>query len=450
MLINLLAFVFVLGVLIVLHESGHFLVARLLKAPVDVFSVGFGKRIWGFERGGTDYRLSMIPLGGYVHVIGLGPDESTVTGSEDGDAGEPELLPRWKRVLIFLGGPLTNIIAAVAFLAFAFVLGVQVPAYQSQPPVVGWVEPASPAAAAGIVAGDRIVAVDGTAMATWRDLESTLMTAGGRQVLLKIDRAGRTIEVPITPKKVTRYGIGYSGIMPPLDPIVVQLQPNSPAQQAGLKPGDRIVAVDGQPVHQFYDLIRLISPNPGKTLELTVERDGRTVPLEVTPKNVGGEGKIGIPVIYPTTMEKLGPVAAVGEAVRECKRMTAETFRIIGRLLTRKASMSQLSGPIDIARISGQAAREGIRTLIWLLGFISLQLGIFNLLPIPILDGGHLTILAVEIAMRRNLPMKLKERILEVGFVLLMLLMVVVIFNDIVKILPNSLYQKLFHGGGTP
>jgi len=449
MLINLLAFFLVLGVLIVLHEGGHFLVARLLKAPVDVFSIGFGKRIWGIKRGGTDYRLSLIPFGGYVHVIGLGPDESTITGAEEGETEEPELLPRWKRVLIFLGGPLTNIMAAVLLLALAFVAGVQVPAYQSQPPVVGWVEPGSPAEAAGIEAGDRITAVDGRTMETWRDLESTLMSAGGRSVQLEIHRSTTAFTAAMTPRKVTRYGFGYSGILPPLDAVVVRLQPNSPAQLAGLRPGDRIVAVGDEPVRQFYDLIRLISPHPGEALELSVDRGGKIIHLQVTPKDVGGEGKIGIPVIFPTSLEKLGPLAAVGQAVRECRRMTIETFRIIGRLLSRKASMSQISGPIDIARISGQAARQGIRTLIWLMGIISLQLGIFNLLPIPILDGGHLTILTVEIVARRNLPMKVKERILEVGFVLLMLLMVVVVFNDIVKILPQGLYNRFF-GGGAP
>ncbi len=446
MLINLLAFIFVLGVLIVLHEAGHFLVARALGAPVEVFSVGFGKRLWGFTRGGTEYRLALIPFGGYVKIVGLGPDESTVVG---GDEPEPVLLPRWKRILIFLGGPLTNIAAAVVFLAGAFVMGVQVPTYQSGPPVVGWVEPEAPAAAAGIQPGDRIVAVDGTPIPTWRELESSLLSAGGREVTLTVERRGTTLRVEITPQKVTRYGFGYAGILPPLDATVVELMPNSPAERAGLKPGDRIVAVNGQPVTQFYDLIRLISPHPGETLTLTVERDGTTIPLQVVPKNEGGEGKIGIPIVFPTRLEKLGPVAAVGAAVAECRRMTTETFRILGRLIRRKASMSQLSGPIDIARISGRAARAGLRSLVWLLGLISLQLGIFNLLPIPVLDGGHLAILAIETVFRRDFSMKVKERILEVGFVLLILLMVVVIYNDILKIVPESLY-KLLPGGGSP
>ncbi len=446
MLISLLAFIFVLGVLVIIHEGGHFLAARLVHAPVDVFSVGVGKRIWGFERGGTDYRISLLPLGGYVRVIGLGPDESSVTGAEE---AEEALLPRWKRTVILLAGPLTNLVAAVVLLAGAFVLGVQVPAYQGQPPVVGWVEPGSPGATAGIRAGDRIEAMDGRPVGTWRDLENTLLTSGGHPVRLTVLREGRELTVRLTPKRITRYGFGYSGILPPLDATVHQLQPGSPAEHAGLRPGDRITAVNGQPVRQFYDLIRLISPHPGEPLTLDVLRDGRTVRLTVTPRNVGGEGKIGIPVIFPTRLEKLGPIAAVAASVRENVRMTVETFRVIGRLLSRKASLSQVSGPLDIARISGQAARHGVRSLIWLMGLISLQLGIFNLLPIPILDGGHLTIIAFETAIRRDLPMKVKERILEIGFVLLILLMVVVLYNDILKILPESVYRFL-HGGGTP
>ena len=446
MLINLLAFFFVLGVLIVLHEAGHFLVARALGAPVEVFSVGFGKRLWGVTRGGTDYRISLVPFGGYVRIRGLGPDESTVVGA---DAPEPELLPRWQRVLIFLGGPVTNIVAAVVFLAAAYVMGVQVPAYQNDPPVVGWVEPEAPAATAGVRPGDRIVAVDATPIPTWRELESALLAAGGREVALTVERGGERLEIRITPQKVTRYGFGYAGILPPLDATVVELMPNSPAQRAGLEPGDRIVAVNGEPVHQFYDLIRLISPHPGETLTLTVERDGAMLTLEVVPKNEGGEGKIGIPIVFPTRLEKLGPVAAVGAAVAECRRMTVETFRVLGRLLRRKASMSQLSGPIDIARISGRAARAGLRSLVWFLGLISLQLGIFNLLPIPVLDGGHLAILAVETVTRHDLSMRVKERILEVGFILLILLMVVVLYNDILKIVPESLY-RILPGGGSP
>jgi len=444
MIVSILAFFFVLGVLIVIHEAGHFLMARLVGAPVEVFSVGFGKRLWGFERGGTDFRLSLIPFGGYVRIVGLGPDETDLTSG--GTESEPELMARWKRGLILFGGPVTNVIAAVVFVAGAFLIGVEIPTYRSEQPVVGWVEPESPGTSAGVEVGDRVLSVDGQTMETWQDLEGSILSAGGREVHLEIQREGMTVNIALTPEKITRYGFGYSGILPPLAAEVVRLMPGAPAQTAGIEPGDVILSIDGQPVEQFYDLIRLISPHPEEALELVVDRGGTRQTMTVTPRNQGGEGKIGIAMVFPSELQQMGPVAAVGAAVTECRRMTRETFRVLGRLFTRKASLRQVSGPIDIARISGEAAKAGIHSLIWLMGVISLQLGIFNLLPIPVLDGGHLTILAFESAMRRDLSLKVKERILEVGFVALILLMVVVLFNDIVKILPESVY-RMFSGG---
>ncbi len=443
MLVSILAFFLVLGVLVILHEAGHFLMARALGAPVEVFSVGFGKRVWGFEKGGTDYRISLVPFGGYVRIVGLGPDESDVVGHSEED---PELLPRWKRALILLAGPLTNVVAAVGFIAVAFMIGIETPAYRTEPPLVGWVEPDSPAAKVGIAPGDLVISVDDAATATWQDLESTILSSGGQEVELRLVRAGQTLTIRVTPDKVTRYGFGYSGIVPPLDTTVVSLLPGSPAAAAGLEPGDRILEVAGEPVEQFYDLIRLISPRAGEELQLLVDRNGKTEALIVTPRDEGGAGKIGIAMVFPGTLQRLGPLAATSAAYRECRRMTRETFRVLGRLLSRKASLKQVSGPIDIARISGEAAKAGIHSLIWFMGIISLQLGIFNLLPIPILDGGHLTILGVESIMRRDLSLRVKERILEVGFVALILLMVVVLFNDILKILPESIYRMFSKG----
>jgi regulator of sigma E protease len=440
MLLSLIAFLFVLGVLVMLHEAGHFLAARALGAPVEVFSVGFGKRIWGISRGGTDYRISLIPFGGYVRVVGLGPDESTVTGGAD--PSDPQL-PRLQRALILLAGPLTNLVAAVAFLGFAYVIGVETPRYLSEPPRVGWVDPQSPAASADILPGDTVRSVDGDAIKSWRDLDTAFLTAGGRTVPVVLERGDERVEVEVTPEKVTRYEFGYAGLYPPLGSEVVQLVPGSPAERAGLQPGDAIVSIDGTPVDQFWDLIRLIAPRAGEAITLGVVRDGRRMDLEVVPRDEGGEGKIGIALVFPTTMQRLGPGAAVAAGFRESVRMTRETFRVIGKLLTRKASIRQVSGPIDIARISGEAARSGLHTLVWFMGLISLQLGIFNLLPIPILDGGHLAIIAFESTIRRDLSMRVKERILEVGFYLLILLMVVVLFNDILKVLPESLYRLI-------
>jgi regulator of sigma E protease len=441
MLVSVIAFIVVIGVLVVIHEAGHFGMARLLGAPVEVFSVGFGRRLWGFERGGTDYRISLVPLGGYVRIPGLGPDESDVVGET---TEEIELLPRWKRALILLAGPATNIVAAVLFIGVAYMMGVETPAFRSEPPVVGWIDPGSPAAEVDLEVGDLVVAVDGSPVTMWSELETSIVTAAENEVVLEVERRGRRHQVSMTPESVTRYGFGYSGLQPPVEPILVQVPAGSAARAAGLEPGDRVTAVDGEPVEQFYDLIRLISPRADEEITLDVLRNGQRLEITVVPRDVGGEGKIGVPLIPPSKIEHLGPVAAFTTASRECRRMTVETFRIIGRLITGKTSVKQVSGPIGIAQISGEAARSGLDSLIWFMGLISLQLGIFNLLPIPILDGGHLTIIAFESAIRRDLSLRVKERILEVGFYALILLMVVVLFNDIVKILPNSIYNFFF------
>ncbi len=444
MVLSILAFIVVLGVLIVIHEAGHFLAARAVGAPVEVFSVGFGKRLWGFSWRGTDYRLSLIPFGGYVRVVGLGPDESDVVGATEGT--EPVLLPRFKRALVLVAGPLTNIVAAVLFLALAFMVGVEVPRYRTEPAVVGWLDPDSPAERAGIRRGDLILALDGDPVSSWRDLEGSVSTAGGRTVDVLLERDDQQLHLTMTPESVSRYGFGYSGLVPPLPAEVVRLVPGAPAERAGVRAGDRVVAVNGDPVDQFWDLIRLLAPLPGREVVLTVERAGETIDLEVTTQDQGGEGKVGIVIIFPTEAQRLGPVAAIAAGFDESVHMTRETFRVLGKLLTRKVSIRQVSGPIDIARISGEAAKSGLHTLVWLMGLISLQLGIFNLLPIPVLDGGHLTILAFESLRRRDLPIRVKERVLEVGFYLLLLLMVVVLFNDIAKVLPDSLYQRIFPG----
>jgi regulator of sigma E protease len=438
----LLAFIFVIGVLITIHEAGHFVVARMLGAPVEVFSIGFGKRLWGFERGGTDYRISLVPLGGYVRIIGLGPDESDVVG--DG-ADQSELLPRWKRTLILLAGPLTNIVAAVGFVALAFMIGVEVQAYLDEPPVVGWVEPGSGADLAGVQSGDEVLAVGGQQLEYWRELETILLTSGGGEVVLTIRRNGERLEVPVILGVDHLYGFGVSGIKPFLD-SVVQPRGGGPASSAGVRTGDRIVAVNGTQVDQYYELPILIEPLAGREIGIDVVRDGEELTFGLTTMDEGGKGKIGVVPLFPTTVKTLSLVPAIRAGTVECHRMTIQTFQVIGRLLTRKASIRQVSGPVGIAQISGEAARSGIEALIMLMGIISLQLGIFNLLPIPILDGGHLTVIAVESTIRRDLPIKVKERILEVGFYLLILLMVVVLFNDIVRILPENVRQFISRG----
>ncbi|MGV8039823.1 MAG: RIP metalloprotease RseP [Thermoanaerobaculaceae bacterium] len=444
LLINVLSLIVVLGVLVFLHEGGHFLAARAVRARVSVFSLGFGKRLFGFVRGDTDYRVSLIPLGGYVRIHGLGPDESDVVGA--GAAPDP-LLPRPHRAAILLAGPAANLISAVLFLALAFVIGVQVPAWQDEKPEIAWIDPSSPAAQAGLRAGDVVVEVDGRPVSTWRELELSTWTSPGRSLTVRFLRDGEEQSASLTPRSITRYDLGYSGIAPPLPAEIPSFTPASTGEQAGLRVGDRIVSVDGEPVRHFYDLMKLVGASPGRAITLGVERAGQRLEINATPRDMDGQGKLGIPPPNPTETRRLGPLAAVAEAVRESGRITRETFVVLGRMLSGRASVKQMSGPIDIARFSGEAARTGAVPFIWLLGVISLQLAIFNLLPIPVLDGGHLAITAFETGIRRDLSIRTKERILNVGFWLIVGLMVVVLYNDVAK---NVAWERWIPGRARP
>ena len=444
LLINVLSLSVVLGILVFLHEGGHFLAARAVRARVSVFSLGFGKRLFGFKRGDTDYRVSLIPLGGYVRIHGLGPDESDIVG-----AGAPPtpLLPRPQRAAILLAGPLANLVSAVLFLASAFVIGVQVPAWQDQEPEIAWIDPSSPAAQAGLQAGDLVVEVDGRRVSTWRELELLTWTSPGRSLTVRFLRNGAEHSVALTPRPITRYDLGYSGIAPPLPAEIPSFTPASAGEQAGLRVGDRFVSVNGEPVRHFYDLMKLVGASPGREITLGIERGGQRLEIKATPRDMGGQGKLGIPPPNPTVIRRLGPAAAIAEATRESVRITRETFVVLGRMLSGRASVKQMSGPIDIARFSGEAVRTGMVPFIWLLGVISLQLAIFNLLPVPVLDGGHLAITALETGLRRDLSLRTKERILNFGFWLIVGLMVVVLYNDVAK---NVAWDRWIPGRAQP
>jgi regulator of sigma E protease len=438
MLLNTLSLVVVLGVVVFLHEGGHFLMARGAGARVSVFSLGFGRRLLGFERGGTDYRVSLIPLGGYVRIHGLGPDESDITG---GEAALEPLLPRFKRALILLAGPLANGVSAVVLLAVAFMVGTMVPVWQDQPPEIAWVDPGSPAAAAQMQAGDLVLSVDGKTVHTWRDLELATRTSAGHALAVRFRRGNEEREVVLTPRSVTRFDLGYAGLAPPIPAEVGNVVPGSRAERAGLQRGDRVLAVNGEPVKNFLDLMRLVGANPERKITLTISRAGATRSVDATPQDVDGQGKLGIAQPSAGVLKRFGPLAALEESVSECVRITRETFAVIGRMLRGRASIKQMSGPIDIARFSGEAARTGVAPFIWLLGVISLQLAIFNLLPVPVLDGGHLAIIAIEGTLRRDFSDRTKERILTVGFWLLVALMIVVLFNDLTK---NVAWERFF------
>lgn len=439
-LINILSLVVVLGVVVFLHEGGHFLLARLAGARVSVFSLGFGKRLWGFKRGQTDYRVSAIPLGGYVRIHGLGPDESDIAGQE---AASDPLLPRFKRALILVAGPAANVVSAVVLISIALMIGAEVPISQDGPARIGWVEPGSRAANAGLQRDDLVESVDSKPIATWRDLEAAVVVSPGRALQLGVRRGTALLPVAVTPETRPPYDVGVIGVAPVAAVEVRGVRPGTAGEAAGLQTGDVVRAINGAAIVRVEEFVRVVSANAGKDVALTVLRSGNEIAIRAVPRDESGRGVLGVIVGEAMELRKYSPLVAPVEAVRICVRMTGETFAVIGRMLRGRASVKQMSGPIDIARFSGEAARTGAVPFIWLLGFISLQLAVFNLLPIPVLDGGHLAIIAVEAVLRRDFSERTKERILTVGFWLIIALMVVVLLNDLNK---NLAWQKLIPG----
>lgn len=436
---NILALIFVLSFLIFFHEGGHYLIAKLFRFPVEVFSLGFGKRLFGFKRNETDYRISAIPLGGYVKVVGLGPDESDVVS---GTAETAPVQPgsRGERLLILLAGPGVNLILALLLTAGAFMLGIEVPKYRSEAPVVKVVDRGSPAEKAGIQAGDRVVTLAGRDVSTWEEVETGIGMAPRETIQVGILRDGRAMTIAITPEPKTKYDIGYSGLNPYIPAVVDRIVAGYPGEKAGLKVGDRIVSVGGRPVLLYFEVIRQVreatadfAAKGAHPIPLVVVRDGKEITLEVTPREEAGSWKIGFAPREETIRRRLNFFAAIGASWKENIRQARLTFETVGRLFRGKASMRQLSGPIDIAKFSGEAARTGLAPLLGLMGMLSLQLGILNLLPIPLLDGGQIFVTLLESAARRDFSMKVKERLLQAGFVFLVLLMVTVLYFDVIK-----------------
>jgi regulator of sigma E protease len=444
---NVLALIVVLSVLVVVHEFGHFAVAKFFGFPVEVFSVGFGRRLFGKRWRGTDYRFSAIPLGGYVRVIGLGPDESTVTEGTSKEA--PPVGKRWQRGLILLAGPGMNLVLAVVLHTTVFAVGTRVPAYELERPVIRIVEPGSPGAQAGFQPGDRIVSINGTQTPRWRDVLFTFGMSAREKLDVEVDRNGNSVLLAVTPRPNTKYDLGYVGLLPDFGTNVrariEKVIDGSPAEKAGLKAGDVVLSVAGKPIQgapdqvfsKFVEAVGSAAPGP---FPIEYRRDGLTASVAVAPRREGASWKVGVQVVgdLPEVLERFPLRQAVKEGWRRVETDFRMTLSILGRLVRGTASMKSMSGPLDIAKFSGEAARTGAVPLVSLMAAISLQLGIFNLLPIPVLDGGHLFLLGVEGIARRDFSLRVKERILQVGFVMILALLAVVLYNDLAKNLPTG------------
>ncbi len=427
---SIFAFIFVLGVLIFVHELGHFLMARRIGVRVLTFSLGFGPKLLTFRRGETEYCVSAIPLGGYVKMAGENPEDNR-TGAPD------EFLSKskWQRFQVLVMGPVMNLALAVVVMAVVLYQGAPVPKYERDPVVVGGFHENSVAAAAGIQKGDRILAVNDAPVETW---EQFLMEVGGkpnRQLSLAVNRNGQLLHVNVVPRAVGSFEVGDVGVIPFLRPQVIDIREGAPAHAAGLQKGDVIIAAQGERDVLYNRLLDLIKSNEGKPLTLEVARGSETKTLTMTPTVIEGVVRVGATFqdLETVTIEP-GPLQALSMSVERNWQWSKLIVKTLVGLFTRETNVKQLMGPVAIAQVSGSAAAEGWLPLFSLMAMISLNLGLLNLMPIPVLDGGHITILALEGLSRRDFSMKVKEKMLLGGFFVLVALMATVIYNDLTRI----------------
>jgi regulator of sigma E protease len=436
-LIALVSVSLVLGIMIFVHEWGHFIAAKLAGVRVEVFSFGFGTRLFGVKRGDTDYRVSALPFGGYVRMAGDNPVEERT-----GAAYEFLSKPRWVRVLIAIAGPAMNILLAfLIYLGIFGIVGVPEPQYYKQTPEVAAV-PQNPPMATGVQVGDRIVSVDGNKTPTWGKVFDQIGNAKpGALLSIVVSHNGSeqnfTVPVLATKSDVSTV-IGYPAMAPTADEIAIGF----PAEKAGMKPGDTVTSIDGKPVVTWPQLVEVIRGSGGRTINLVVRRDGQDVPLVMTPmQGMGADGEpawqIGVAPRTNDDYQRPGLSTAIKDAGIGTMIGMRQIFDVLGGLFTGKVSIRQLQSVVGIARESGRAAKGGPMRLVEFMAVISLNLGLLNLLPIPILDGGHVLLLAIEGTLRRDLSITVKERFVQVGLVFLLGIFGFVMYSDIVKLIQH-------------
>jgi regulator of sigma E protease len=436
--ITVLAFIFVLGVLVFVHELGHFLAAKRVGIRVLKFQLGFNPTIVSFRRGDTEYGIGALPLGGYVKMAGENPEE--VERDEHGNpivrADEFLAKTKWQRFQVLIMGPIMNLLLAVTLTAVVNHHGMEKGSYENQPVIVGVVTEGSAAEKAGIQPGDKIVSVGGDSVDTWNQFLNTVATVGGREVDIVLLHNGLQETRKVTPALVgrSRFEIGDIGVMPNVHPHVGEISKGSAAERAGLKTDDVVLGVDGKPITFSYQLKEAISKHPEQEIAMSILRGGQKQTILATPARQGDEGLLGIRIGDDTYTDK----PPVGEAITRAVTMNIEMSRLIfktlGGLFTRQTSPKQLMGPIAIAQLSGESAALGWIALISLMASISLNLGLLNLMPVPVLDGGHIFIMALEGLARRDFSQAVKEKMLMAGFAVILMLMVTVIYNDLTRI----------------
>jgi regulator of sigma E protease len=439
----LIGMALVLGVMILIHELGHFIIARLCGVRVDVFSIGFGPRLFGWKRGATDYRVSALPLGGYVRMAGQ--DLSEIDSNDVAPTGGPDELmskPRWQRALISFAGPAVNLIFPVILLSGFFVIvGMPYPAYLDKPVQVMAVPSNSSSGPDSLRPGDVITSINGVKTPNWGAAEQVLkQLPPGEKLRLEVVNNGNRRELVEAlskgPLQVDRP-LGYL----PIAPVIDDVEPGKPAQRAGIREDDVIVSVNGQTVRVWDQFVEWVRGSNGKPLELEIDRKGQVLHKTITP--VQGLSESG-ETVYQIGVSQREEIAykhvPLKQSLREASLYSLDfiekTAGVVGRLFSGRVSVRQLQTVVGISRAAGHAVHRGPLSVILLMSFMSVNLGVLNLLPIPILDGGNILLLTLEGIRRRDFSMAFKERFVQVGLVFLLVLFAYVMYNDVVRLLP--------------
>jgi regulator of sigma E protease len=438
----ILSVTLVLGIMIFVHEWGHFMAAKLAGIRVDVFSFGFGPRLFGVKRGDTDYRLSALPFGGYVRMAGDNPIEER-TGADYEFLSKP----RWVRVLIACAGPAMNLLLAfLIFWGIFWIVGTPSEDYLRTPAQVAAIQQTSSApssvAPSGIAAGDQIIAVDGVKTPTWEKVYTQVKDVQpGSSVTISVLRNGSEQSLKGTmpaPPATVESLFGY----PLLPPVADEVGIGTPADRAGLHDGDKIVSMDGTSIATWGQLVDRVRHSDGNPIHFVIQRAGQDIPIEIAPvQAMGGDGntvwQVGVSPKIKTDFERQGFFPAAKIAGLQTAIGIKQIGTVLGGLFTGKVKIRELQSVVGIARASGRAAKRGPLDLVFFMAVISLNLGLLNLLPIPILDGGHVLLLTIEGILRRDLSLAVKERFVQVGLVFLLGISAFVIYSDIFKLVQS-------------
>lgn len=438
-MITVVAGIIMLGILVFVHELGHFCVAKFCGVKVLKFSLGFGPKLVSRQWGETEYMVCAIPLGGYVQMLGEGGGELG-EGSELEAAEEERSFARQpvsRRMAIVAAGPAMNLLLPFLIMPVAFLIGVNLPAFLDQPPCIGYVLSDSTAEQAGFRAGDCITAINGEPVPTWTSTGSALISAAGEPVRFALEREGEEQFITLAADTQVLEGLQAIGLLPQQEAVVGSVAPDMPAARAGLEEGDRILAIDGRQVSNWYDLKDIIQEVGGDPVDFLVLRAGDTREIEITPQLVEESDSylIGIAPAQSTVFKRFPPLEAFRAGADRTLELIDLTIVFIQKLFSGHVSTSNIGGPITVVQIAGQAAQTNLSSILSVLAFLSIQLGILNLLPIPILDGGHLFFNCFELIFRRPMSLRAREVAQQIGLVLLILLMVLAFYNDIVRLL---------------